>query len=212
MPERRGSRFAAEALFLVALAVALTLARLDAIEIAGVMLLGWVVVAAIEWLAWRGEPHYGSGMPPRYHVPLVRLPEPQPLEQVQQGYPEATRDDAPTWIASAALRAEVLGTWPLAAPEQEESEEPEPVFATAADSDADPWTVAAVPAAPLGGDPSPVGVRQRSTRTARYSLDPLGDPMPRRRFGRRAGTDAGAIEVPARPEGVRPLPGAAPGA
>lgn len=214
MPERRGSRFAAEALFLVALAVALTLAHLDAIEIAGAMLLGWIVVAAIEWAAWRGEPHYGSGLPPRYHIPPVRLPPPQPLEQVDQGYPDASRDDAPTWIASAALRAEVLGTWPLAAPpEREEREEPEPVFATVADQDADPWTVAAVPAAPLGDDHPPALLEPRSSRMARYSLDPLGEPVPRRRFGRRGGTETvGAIEVAARPQGARPLPGAATGA
>ena len=65
MADRRGSRFVAEALFLVALAVALALARLDALEIAGAMLLGWLVVAALEWAAWRSEPHFGSGLPPR---------------------------------------------------------------------------------------------------------------------------------------------------
>ena len=210
MPGRRGSRFAAEALFLVALAVALAVARLDPLEIAGAMLLGWLVVAALEWTAWRGEPHYGSGLPPRYHVPLVTLPPPKPLEQVDRGYPESTRDDAPTWIASAALRAEVLGTWPLAAPPQaDREEEPEPVFATVADEDADPWTVAAVPTAPLGEDLPALHVSVRSRRTARYSLDPLGEPAPRRRFARRGVVDAsGGVEVPAWP-GKRLLPGAA---
>ena len=80
------------------------------------MLLGWLVVAILEWAAWRGEPHYGSGLPPRYYVPKVNLPPAQPLEQVRVGYPEAQRDEAPTWIASAALREEVLGEWPHAAP------------------------------------------------------------------------------------------------
>ena len=88
MPERRGSRFVVEALFLAALTVALALAHLDAIEIVGAMALGWIVVAAIEWTAWRGEPHFGSGLPPRYYLPRVDLPPPQPLEQVVQGYPE----------------------------------------------------------------------------------------------------------------------------
>ena len=50
---------------------------------------------SIEWAAWRGEPHYGSGLPPRYYVPNVNLPPAQPLEQVQAGYPEAHRDEAP---------------------------------------------------------------------------------------------------------------------
>jgi hypothetical protein len=40
---------------------------------------------------------------------------------------------------------------------------------------------------------------------ARYSLDPLGDPEPRRRFSR-GRTPAATVEVPARPEGRRPLP------
>ena len=206
MPERRGSRFAAEALFLVALAVALALARLDAIEIAGAMLVGWLAVAVLEWAAWRGEPHFGSGLPPRYYLPSVSLPPPKPLEQVDRGYPEASREDAPTWIASPALRAEVLGTWPVASPPPavDEDEEPEPVFASPLERDADPWTVAALPAAPV------VTARQvgRSQRTARYNVDPLGDPAPRRRFARRGAEPVGTIEVAARPQGKRPLPGA----
>jgi hypothetical protein len=42
---------------------------------------------------------------------------------------------------------------------------------------------------------------------ARYSLDPLADPAPRRRFGRGSAPEPDAVEVPARPEGVRALPG-----
>src|SRR5436305_10670891 len=112
MPDRRGSRFVLEVLFLLGLAGALTLAELDPLEIDGVMLVGWVIVAALEWAAWRDEPHYGSGLPPRYYVPQVNLPPAQPLEQVAAGYPEV-RDEAPTWIASAALRDEMLGEWPV---------------------------------------------------------------------------------------------------
>ena len=121
MPDHRGSRFALEVLFLLALAVGLTLADLQPLEIGAVMLLGWVIVAALEWAAWRSEPHYGSGLPPRYYVPTVNLPPARPLEQVPAGYPEAQRDEAPTWIASAALRAEMLGEWPHSAPVDEEA-------------------------------------------------------------------------------------------
>ena len=88
------------------------------------MFLGWVIVAALEWAAWRGEPHYGSGLPPRYYVPRLNLPPPQPLEQVATGYPEAARDEAPTWIASAALREEMLGEWPVAIPVTESQSKP----------------------------------------------------------------------------------------
>src|SRR3954471_3008358 len=125
MPDRRGSRFALEVLFLLGLAVGLTLADLAPYEIAGIMLVGWVIVALLEWAAWRGEPHFGSGLPPRYYVPQVSLPPARPLEQVSAGYPEA-RDEAPTWIASAALRAEMLGEWPVAVQAASRDEEPEP--------------------------------------------------------------------------------------
>jgi hypothetical protein len=216
--DRRGSRFAAEALFLAALAVALAFARLDALEIAGAMLLGWIVVAALEWAAWRGEAHFGSGLPPRYYVPAVRLPPPQPLEQVEQGYPDASREEAPTWIASAALRAEVLGEWPVAAPvevetepgEDEEREEEEGVEAPLPEPllDDDPWTVTELPVAPLDDE-----VREarepEPQRLARHTLDPLAETAPRRRFGRRADEAAETVEVAARPRGPRPLPGAA---
>ena len=102
MVDRRGSRFAFEVLFLVALAVGLTLAEVRALVIVGVMALGWVIVAALEWAAWRSQPHFGSGLPPRYYVPRVNLPPAQALERVNVGYPEAQRDEAPTWIASGA--------------------------------------------------------------------------------------------------------------
>jgi hypothetical protein len=171
MTERRGSRFLLEVLFLVALAAALTLAHLSATAVAGAMLLGWIVVAALEWVSWRGEPHYGSGLPPKYYVPTLNLPPAQPLEQVHAGYPDASRDEAPTWVAPAALRAQMLGEWPVAG---------QVVDDEAAGSE----TVVVTP---------PV------ERLARHTLDPLGDP----------GDDGErlSIEVPARPVGIRTLPG-----
>lgn len=66
MPKRRGSRFVLEVLFLAAVAAALTAADLNAPTVIGLMLLGWVVVALFEWAAWLDEPHFGSGLPPRY--------------------------------------------------------------------------------------------------------------------------------------------------
>jgi len=256
MTDRRGSRFILEVLFLLALTVALTLANLRPLEIAGIMLIGWVIVAVLEWVAWRDEPHYGSGLPPRYYVPQVSLPPAQPLEPVSAGYPEA-RDEAPTWIASPALRAEMLGAemlgeWPVAAPPVTAPPlSPAPVSASAAaqEPEADPWMRAEeLPAAPLGElEPEPVPEEQREPEpielvpmqpaavepepvapepeaadiepsldvelarsaqgVARYSLDPLGDPQPRRRFGRGAAPEPDGVEVPARPEGVRALPG-----
>jgi hypothetical protein len=276
MRDRRGSRFVLEVLFLLALTVALTLANLRPLEIAGLMLVGWVIVAVLEWVAWREEPHYGSGLPPRYYVPQVSLPPAQPLEAVSAGYPEA-RDEAPTWIASAALRAEMLGEWPVAAPpvspaEEHESvpdpwttseelpvaplgeldPEPEPVPEPAPEPEPEPVAAvepepafipppvslplfsAVVEPAPVEAAPAPEPEPERElepepepepelerdpepslevelTRSvqgvARYSLDPLGDPQPRRRFGRGSAPEPAAVEVPARPEGLRALPG-----
>jgi hypothetical protein len=197
MVDRRGSRFAFEVLFLVALAVGLTLAEVRTLVIVGVMALGWVIVAALEWAAWRGEPHFGSGLPPRYYVPRVSLPPAQPLEQVNVGYPGAQRDEAPTWIASAALRAEVLGEWPVAGPETRDSEgppEPEPVPVRLPDPVAEPEPVV-LPRVPYNGV------------LARYTLDPLADPPPKRRFARRREEEAEGVDVPARTTGPRALPG-----
>jgi hypothetical protein len=218
MADRRGSRFVAEALFLVALAVALTLARLDALEIAGAMLLGWVVVAALEWAAWRAEPHFGSGLPPRYYVPAVKLPPPQPLEQLDQGYPDASREEAPTWIASAALRAEVLGEWPVAGPVAvetepvEDEEEPAAAAEPEPEPEADRWTVAELPVAPLDEEVSDVLEAPETIEpgpVARHTLDPLAEAEPKRRFARRTTVTVETVEVAARPRGRRPLPGGA---
>ena len=218
MPERRASRFVLEVLFLVALAVGLILANERPLVIAGVMLAGWVLAALLEWAAWRGQPHYGSGLPPRYYVPQVALPPRQPLEQVGEGYP-AGRDEAPTWIASPSLRAEVLGEWPVAAPVEVEDEEDAPEFADASEPDADPWTVAELPLAPLDDEPEleegapppevrrPAPVVRSGGRTALYRFDPLGPlDAPRRRFRRTGAEPADSVEVDARPTGARPLP------
>ena len=116
MRGRRALRFVVEALFLGALAVALGFADLGAPAIAGVMLLGWLVVALFEWAATRELPHYGRGLPPRYYVPQVSLPPPRPLDQLGSRYPAADLvDEEPTWIASPAMRAEMLAEWPVEA-------------------------------------------------------------------------------------------------
>jgi hypothetical protein len=237
MTDRRGSRFALEVLFLVALAVAVTVAELRDVVIAGVMLLGWALVAGVEWAAWRNEPHYSSGLPPRWYVPRVDLPPAQPLEQVTSGYPESHRDEAPTWIAPAELREEVLGEWPVVAPlerpeepapaseprpEPEPDLEPEPLPPAAAEPEPDPWAVVELPPAPDAPETQPVVEAEPEPRrepdldvvlarsvqgVAQYSFDPLAE-APKGRFGRR-GSAAPSIGVPARPEGVRPLPGPA---
>ena len=78
MFENRAWRFAVEALILVTLAVSMTIAQLNRLVIAGVMLLGWLIVSLLEWATMLGEAHYGRGLPPRYYVPQMRLPPPVP--------------------------------------------------------------------------------------------------------------------------------------
>ena len=233
MTDRRGSRFLIEVVFLAALAAGLAFARLSTLEIVAGMSVGWLLVALLEWAAWRARPHFGSGLPPRYFVPQVALPPARPLDPVAPGYPEAARDEAPTWIASAALRAEVLGEWPHTAPAVLEPEpRPEPVplaEAAALEVEPDSWTLVELPPAPLetpGPEPEPATPERGSPpasqvpepaplsapraavgRTALYRIDPLEEQTRRRLRGRRRLEQAGVLEVPARPSGVRPLPG-----
>jgi hypothetical protein len=113
------------------------------------------VIALAEWALWREEPHYASGLPPRWYVPRVNLPPARPLDPVVSGYPEGRRDEAPTWIAPAELRREVLGDWPLAAGVADDEEPPavvegEVVEARIVESvEEDAWTIVEMPPAPL---------------------------------------------------------------
>jgi hypothetical protein len=54
-------RFAAEVAFLGLLALATGLAELATPWIVVVMVVGWGLVAVIEWLAWRSEQEPGEG-------------------------------------------------------------------------------------------------------------------------------------------------------
>lgn len=194
MPDRRGYRFALEALYLGALAAALAFTALSAAEIVAVMLGGWALIALTEWAGAAARPHYAGGLPPRWHVPTFALPPAQPLERVAGGYPEPELDEGATWIASAAVREELLSEWPLmlepedtqeAAPEEWivalPTPEPEPEREPAAEVEPEPAPVAAAPA----------------VRMARYHVDPFDEPE-RGRFGRRR--DLPSILVPAKPE------------
>ena len=53
MPTAAGPRFVLEAGFLVLLAVVVGLADLDPLLIVLVLLVGWILVSLIEYLAWR---------------------------------------------------------------------------------------------------------------------------------------------------------------
>lgn len=195
MPDRRWLRFAVEALYLAALAAALAFTTLNAALIVLVMLGGWSLVAAAEWTATSRRPHYAAGLPPRWSVPAFRLPPAQPLEQVAPAYPQPEVDEAATWIASAALREELLGEWPvLVDPEDTQEAAPEDWIV--------PLPVPELDAEPAATDaPEPVV----AMRMARYHVDPFAEPE-RGRFGRR--TELPSIAVPAKPPRPEQEPGA----
>jgi hypothetical protein len=213
---RRAPRFVLEVLFLAALAAALTFANLRPLTIAGLMLIGWVLVAVFEWGALRSRSHYGSGLPPRWYVPQFALPPPRPLEQVASGYPAPeTAGDEATWIACPAM----LADWPVIesdTPVEEqtqvhdvlEAELARAVSEVAREEVVEPERSAAKPLpdevdleTPAPDEPEPV-------RMARHRIDPLEDATPhRRRFGRRHADEGIYADVPARPVGARSLPG-----
>lgn len=220
-------------LYLAALAAALAFSNLTSVEIAGVMVAGWLLVAGVEWTAFRSLAHFAAG--PRWHVPYADLPPAQPLEQVGAGYPELERDEEATWIASAQLRAELLGEWPVPAVQEDTEEappdhwlvveeaplevevevvavavQPEPVVSPQPEPEPEP-APAPAPEPVIEAEPElePVQVSDtfvRSSVTARHHIDPLADPG-RRSFRRRQ--EPPWIEVPAYPSGPRPLPGSA---
>ncbi|HZT17469.1 MAG TPA: hypothetical protein VFA19_16145 [Gaiellaceae bacterium] len=199
MTRRPGPRFLVEALYLLGLAAALAFSDLGAYAIVGAMALGWLLVVAIEWAAFRSVPHFAAGDPPRWYVPRVDLPPARPLEQLSASYPEAQRDEAVTWIAPAELRAELLGDWPLALPPEDTQESPppepwvepapEPVEAVStvpveAASEPEPprmETVSTVPVETVSGpelEPEPEPVETVSARSAETVSGPEPKPKP----------------------------------
>jgi hypothetical protein len=65
---------------------------------------------------------------------------------------------------------------------------------------------------PVALQPPPADTDEEPGVLARYTLDPLAEPAPKRRFGRHRDESVGTIEVPARPVGRRMLPGSHTGA
>lgn len=131
MTDGRGWRFALEVAFLVGLAVVLGVADVASSIIVAIMLVGWVLVALLEWASWREEPHWGSGSPPRYYVPAAELPPRRPIDPehgYERGYPAQQREhEAPTWIATPEMRRAALVDWPVAPPSEDEQPVDEPV-------------------------------------------------------------------------------------
>ncbi len=151
MLDGRGTRIALEAGFLVVVAAVLGVADVRPLAIVLVMLLAWAIVALLEWVAWRDEPHWSAGLPPRYYVPQQPLPPRPPSEELPafSTYPRPPLEtaprltEAPTWIATPEMREELFG-WPTPQPAAEEHAADEPPAEQAAASppslgETDPW-------------------------------------------------------------------------
>lgn len=102
--------------FLAGVAAGVTVARLHPAPVIALMAAAWVIVALLEWVAWRDVPHYGRGLPPRYYVPQVALPPPRAVEQRSYHYPVPAEEEA-TWLAPAGDWGETLD-WPAATVEE----------------------------------------------------------------------------------------------
>lgn len=115
MPRRRLVRFVLEVAFLAGLATLATVARMRAEAVVAVMVFGWVVVALSEWSSWLDRPHFGRGLPPRFCVPQVSLPPPEPIEQRSIRLPSGGRrvEDEETWIASSTDWSTAFDDWPV---------------------------------------------------------------------------------------------------
>jgi hypothetical protein len=83
-------RFAVEVAFLVLLALAAGLAELGTPWIVLVMVVGWLLVALVEWLAWRSEtdvepsaaasPEPATQEPPSWDIDEILAPLPGPQD------------------------------------------------------------------------------------------------------------------------------------
>jgi hypothetical protein len=97
-----GLRFVLEAGFLIALAVAAGFAELSPTTIVLVMAAAWLLVAVIEWLAWREAPRMTRVVPeepapaPAHAEPLAVEPEPEPRRRFwrrRRAEPEPAGED-----------------------------------------------------------------------------------------------------------------------
>ncbi len=102
-----GLRFALEAAFLIALAVAAGLAELSPTTIVLVMGAAWLLVAVIEWLAWREGPRVTrivreEAAPP----PIAVEPEPRPAAAGASGGAARTEEADVTTPAATVTPGE----------------------------------------------------------------------------------------------------------
>src|SRR6266516_4926909 len=169
MPAALGPRFVLEAGFLILLAVVLGFADLSAALIILVMAIAWLLVALIEYFAWRQGP----------------------------GFPAVRRFSAASEPPSAPVRGEAAED--VAPPPPPPSPPPSPPSPPAPEEETIVEPAPAEPAAdaPPPESDRPAEFLAAPPERARYSLEPL-QPRPRRRwivFGRRDRPEAAAEDT-----------------
>jgi hypothetical protein len=126
-----GLRFALEAAFLIALAVVAGLAELSPTAIVLVMGAAWLLVAAIEWLAWREAPRFVRV--PREEAPPALEPVAAPDEPAapRRRFWRRRPAEAPEPEAVAAPGEDTQDLAPPAPapPAEQPAEQPAPVSA-----------------------------------------------------------------------------------
>jgi hypothetical protein len=224
MPESRGGRVALELAFLAVVAAVLGLARVEPAWVVLTMLVAWLLVALLEWAAWRDEPHWASGRPPRYHVPTPALPQRPPTQELPRFslYPRPV--DAPTWIAPRELRDELLAAaaaveveeddwvgWPdghLSEPDAdpwgvdelpEPEPEPEPAFVPEEVAQAPEPEPEAAPAPEPALTPVAIVAPPRPDVLARHHVDPYAELPERRWPWQRGAEEPAVVELPSLP-------------
>jgi hypothetical protein len=153
MPAALGPRFVLEAGFLILLAVVVGLADLSPALIILVMAIGWLLVAVIEYIAWRQSPRLVTAS--RYGGVVEEGPPPAPVEE--RAVEKVPPPPAPEAAPSPPPAEEETVVAPPAEAAEEAAGEPQPT------------------------PEEPVPFSEQSARQVRHRLDPL-QPRPRRRW------------------------------
>jgi hypothetical protein len=115
-----GLRFALEAAFLIALAVAAGLAELSPTAIVLVMGAAWLLVAVIEWLSWREAPRITRVRKEAVPTPVIEAvppaAEPEPTRRRRFWRRRKAEEEQPAEVPPATAGED---TQDLPPPEQE---------------------------------------------------------------------------------------------
>jgi hypothetical protein len=181
MPTALGPRFVLEAGFLVLLALVVGLADLDPLLIVLVMLVGWILVSLIEYLAWRQS---RSGMMRGFEPALAGVGV---SEMAADDSPPPPPPPPPPSAPAQPPDEDTVVEPPAAEDEQPEDPEPEEPPAPAAE-EPEPAPAAEEPEpAPAAEEPAPAAPGEEATepatadeRRVEHRLEPL-KPRPRRK-------------------------------